>query len=216
MGEIYQCFLERLHSRWPGFLYAREEHLRQDGLCGEAAEKVTENILADLFAMALDWKLGDLNPQVGQANLLLTTFGLKRLVIGTKRPRALLWSRKAIDSAIDQVTRLAAQHSVKRIAVSDGFILYAADCENGSIKDRVFLRLDDKEAPDALWWLSVNGVYTRTPDGHDATIQLYHDDGSSDLEAGTTAGAEEEISDKKYKVTTRCFAYVRDPKNYKS
>lgn len=139
MGAIHQRFPERLQAGWPRFLRAREEHLPQDGRFGDAAEKVTENILADLFTMAMDWRPGELNHQIGYADLVLSTFGLKRLVIEAKRPHALLGSRYSINSAIDQVIRYAARQSVKRIAISDGSFLFAADYENGSAK-KVHLR----------------------------------------------------------------------------
>lgn len=58
---------------------------------GTAAEKVAENILEDLFTMALDWHLSEVNNQVGYADLVLTRLGVKHLIVEVKRPGALAW-----------------------------------------------------------------------------------------------------------------------------
>ena len=42
---------------------------------GTAAEKVVESILEDLFSDVLDWSIGEVNNQVGYAELLLTRLG---------------------------------------------------------------------------------------------------------------------------------------------
>lgn len=140
--------LERIRSTWGEFLKVRAEHLRADGRFGNAPEQVTENILRDLFSIVLDWQPGDLNHQVEYADFVLTTLGIKHLVIEAKRPRALAFSQPAIDSALGQARRYAARQLVDRIAISDGFMLYAADLENGQVKNRVFVRLDAELPPE--------------------------------------------------------------------
>lgn len=40
-------------------------------------------------------------------------------------------------------------------------MLYAADLEHGGLADRVLVSLEARERPEALWWLSVHGIYRR-------------------------------------------------------
>lgn len=85
----YQRGIERIRAAWPAFLAKRMERLEQQRRHGVAAEKVAENILEDLFTEVLDWTVGDLNNQVGYADLLLTRLGIKYLLVEVKRPGAL-------------------------------------------------------------------------------------------------------------------------------
>lgn len=141
----YRHCTERIHGNWPRFLEQRKERLTQQERHGTAAEKVAEDIVADLFTMVLDWTLCDLNNQVHYADLLLTRLGVKYLIIEAKRPGALAWNRRAVEAALEQARRYADEQKVKCIGVSDGLMLYAAEIHGGGIKDRVFASLMDPE-----------------------------------------------------------------------
>jgi hypothetical protein len=107
----------------------------------------------------LYWALGEINHQVEYADLVLTRQGIKQLVIEAKRPGALAWNRRAVEAALSQARRYADEQRVQRVAVSDGYMLYAADIEHGGLQDRVFIDLGAQDAQEALWWLSVQGMY---------------------------------------------------------
>ena len=98
----YRKCAARIRERWPGFLELRESRLAQEQRHGQAAEKVAENIAEDLFTGVLDWKISDLNNQIGYADIILTRLGIKYLVIEVKRPRALARRKTALDAALDQ------------------------------------------------------------------------------------------------------------------
>jgi hypothetical protein len=70
LASFLRC-IARISQAWPGFLGRRGGRLKERERHGVAAEKVTENILDDLFTNVLDWPLGDVNHQVGYADLLL-------------------------------------------------------------------------------------------------------------------------------------------------
>ncbi|HDO33573.1 MAG TPA: hypothetical protein ENH08_00440, partial [Chromatiales bacterium] len=108
----YRRGVERIHGTWRAFLDKRAERLEQQRRHGVAAERVAENILEDLFTQVLDWPLADLNNQVGYADLLLSSLGIKYLIIEVKRPGALAWNRRAVDRALDQALRYAAEQKV--------------------------------------------------------------------------------------------------------
>lgn len=147
----YQKTLQRIRSNWKEFLWRREERLRQRNRHGVAAEKVTENILEDLFTLVLDWSLGDLDYQVQYADLLLTSHSIKYLLLEAKRPNSLAWNRRAVESALDQAARYASEQKVRVIAVSDGIMLYAADTLHGGLQDRVFVSLECPDPQEDLW-----------------------------------------------------------------
>ncbi|MGA9098529.1 MAG: hypothetical protein WB392_06315 [Methanotrichaceae archaeon] len=204
----YRRCIERVNSAWPAFLKKRDERLVQHKRHDTAAEKVAENILEDFFTEVLDWSVSDINNQVDYADLLLTRLGIKYLLVEVKRPGSLAWNRRAVEAALDQASRYAAEQKVKCIAVSDGMMLYAANIEHGGLKDRVFLSLESAKPMDALWWLSVHGIYRPREDQEDASPRLLPD-------APEETGSEECSSDDallhpKYKVPARCFAYVGD------
>ena len=158
----YQRCVARVTGAWPAFVAQRSERLRQ-GLFGTPVEKVAENILEDLFTKVLDWDLGDVDLQVGRADIVLSELGIKRLVLEVKRPGSLAWHRHAVESALCQAMRYAAEQKVGSVAVSDGQLLYAADIAHGGLKDRLFVALDSPEPPLELWWLSVHGIYRACP-----------------------------------------------------
>jgi hypothetical protein len=117
----YRRCVERIQANWAPFQQKRKERLAQQERYGVAAEKVAENILEDLFTELLDWPVSGLSNQVGYADLVLTNLGAKYLVIEVKRPGALAWNRHAVDKALEQVRRYAAEQKVKLIFDSAHF-----------------------------------------------------------------------------------------------
>jgi len=212
----YRHCVERIRSNWPAFLERRRERLVQQERYGVAAEKVAENILEDLFTIVLDWPLSDVNNQVGYADLLLTRLGIKYLIVEVKRPGALAWNRRAVETALDQALRYADEQRVRCVGVSDGVMLYAGDIEHGGLKDRVFVSLENAEPQETLWWLSVHGIYRPREDARDATLRLLPEivpEKASDTEPLSDA-----LLHPKYKIPARCFAYVGhagDPNSWK-
>jgi hypothetical protein len=202
----YQRAIERIHCNWATFLAKRSERLKQQERHGVAAEKVTEGILEDLFTMVLDWTLGDLNNEVGYADILLTRLGIKYLVLEAKRPGALAWNRRAVEAALDQAMRYAGEQKVRCLGVSDGVMLYAADVQHGGLQDRVFVSLDAPEPQEQLWWLSVHGIYRPREDRKDAAFRLLPEDTVAPTRLPETA--QDELLHPKYKLPARCFAYV--------
>jgi hypothetical protein len=168
----YRHCTERIQNAWPDFLTEREQRLRQQRRLGEACEKVAENILEDLFTAVLDWPLADFNNQVEHADIVLTEHGIKRLVVEVKRPGSLAWSRKAVESALDQALRYAAEQRVKAVAISDGLMLYAADIADGGLRDRIFVSLAENQLPLDLWWMAVQGIWREREFNQGARLRL--------------------------------------------
>lgn len=198
----YRHCVDRIEANWPAFAARRRQHLRQ-GLFDSPVEKVAENILEDLFTMVLDWSLADVNLQVGRADVILSELGIKRLVLEVKRPGALLWHRRAVEDALDQARRYAAEQKVGAVAVSDAHMLYAADVVGGGLRDRVLVALDLDEAPKDLWWVSVHGIYRPGPTNATELTRL--------LDVTPVAASEarlEGLVHPKYQLPARCFAYV--------
>jgi len=205
LASYHHC-VERIGVGWTAFQETRLERLRERERFGHAAERATENILEDLFTGVLDWSLGDLNHQVGYADILLTRLGIKYLVVEAKRPGALAWNRRAVDAALDQAWRYAAEQKVRCVAVSDGVMLYAADVKANGLSPRVFCPLEHSEPQETLWWLSVHGIYRDRAEPADAILHLLpettvaerpHDDEASD-----------QLLHPKYGLPARCFGYV--------
>lgn len=198
----YQKTIKNIQKNWPNFLKKRAERLASLQEGRDVVERVAENIIEDLFTNVLDWKLSDLNNQMGKADFVLTHNGLKRLIIETKRPAKLIGNQKAIEQAIEQARRYAGEQNVSKIAISDGHMLYAADIINGGLQGRAFVTLDTAKAPEILWWLSVHGIYRdHDADDHLGARELPHTGGC----ALPTADA---ILHPKYKIPATCFAYV--------
>jgi len=209
----YRCCVDRIDASWPNFAAKRRKRLAQHDRHGGAAEKVAEDIVADLFTEVLDWTVADLNHQVGFADLLLSRLSVKYLLLEAKRPGSLAWNARAVHQALDQACRYAAEQHVRVVAVSDGVMLYAADVTNGGLQDRVFARLDADGPPAALWWLSVHGIYRDRPDRTDAALQQLSPASSGvDIENAATS-VEGELLHHKYQLPARCFAYVGDAAN---
>lgn len=158
----YRRCLRHMQAAWPAFQTRRAMRLRERLRYGHAAERATEEILEDLFTTVLDWSIGDLNHQVGHADLLLSRLGIKYLIVEAKRPGSLTWSRPAVNAALCQAWGYACDQRVQSIAISDGHMLYAADIEGGGLRDRAFVRLDCGVCETDLWWLSVDGIYRPT------------------------------------------------------
>jgi hypothetical protein len=203
--------VERIQANWPHFLAKRHERLAQQTRLGVASEKVAENILEDLFTLVLDWPLSDLNNQVACADLLLTRLGLKCLLLEVKRPGALAWSRRAVERALDQALRYAHEQKVRCVGISDGVMLYAADIYHGGLNGRVFVSLQDEEAPEELWWLSVDGIY-RPTEATDTILRPLPEDPES--AAPPAEPPEAVVVHPKYKIQACCFAYVGDANDY--
>jgi hypothetical protein len=205
LASFRHC-VDRIHAAWSEFLARCKERLAQQERHGVAAEKVAEDILADLFTIVLDWTLADLNNQVGYADLELTRLGIKYLIVEAKRPGALAWNRRAVEAALQQACRYADEQKVKCVGVSDGLMLYAADIAHGGLQDRVFVRLDFAEPPETLWWLSVQGIYRPRREHGDAILCLLPEvEPAPDLPSVTPAEA---LLHPKYRVPASCFAYV--------
>ena len=204
----YRNGADRIRQAWPGFLGRRTEWLRQQTRHGTAAEKVAENIVQDLLTNVLDWSRGDLNNQVRYSDLLLTQLGIGRLVVETKRPGALAGNRGALEAALEQARRYAAELRVGCVAVSDGTMFYAADVVHGGLRDRVFCRLDAaRPAVDELWWISVDGIYRSRPDSRAGPRPQ---PGKSGGFTGKPALVSDALLHPKYRLPSRCFAYVGD------
>lgn len=197
---------------WPAFLRQRQQRLAQQDRYGAAAEKVAEGILEDLFTQVLDWPVSALNFQVGYADLLLTSLSVKCLVVEVKRPGALVWNRRAVQAALDQACRYAAEQRVRSVAVSDGELLYAADVVNGGLRDRVAVRLREPQAPTQLWWLSQHGIY-RPVDPAPAGLPP-----AEPAPEVPPASDPDGVVHPKYRLPARCFGYVGradDPRTWK-
>jgi hypothetical protein len=207
----YQHGIERIRATWPAFLEKRRARLVQQSRHGVAAERVAENILEDLFTEVLDWRVADLNNQVGYADLLLTRLGIKYLLVEVKRPGSFAWHRRAVEAALDQAVRYASEQKVKCVAVSDGEMLYAADIEHGGLRDRIFVSLECIDPLECLWWLSEHGIYRPCELAEDAGLLLLSE--PTVQEARTVPTAEEPLLHHKYKIPARCFAYVGDASN---
>lgn len=204
----YQATIKQIQNNWPAFLKKRDSRLEQQRRYGSAAEKVAENILEDLFTEVLDWRLQDLNNQIDYADLILTSNGIKNLIIEAKRPGSLAWNQRAIELALDQALRYAAEQRVKRIAVSDGLMIYAADIESSGLRDRLFVSLASVEPPNDLWWLSQHGIYRPAESDTGTLLEcLPRQFGTDSVVPPIQDGA---LLHPKYKIPARCFAYVGD------
>lgn len=203
--STYQSTITRIRENWAGFRSKRDARLEQQKRHGTAAEKVAENILKDLFTEVLDWHLQDMNNQVEFADLILTSNGIKYLIIEAKRPGTLVWNQRAIEQALNQALRYAADQRVTRIAVSDGLMLYAADIDGTGLKDRLFVSLEARETPEVLWWLSQHGIYRPVETGTGTAPELLPRQFTSDaLEQPLFGG----MLHPKYQIPAHCFAYV--------
>jgi len=210
----YHRVLQRIRESWNAFSLKRAERLKQQDRPGIAAEKVTENILEDLFTTVLDWPLSDLNNQVQHSDLLLTSLGIKYLIIEAKRPGALAWNRRAVEAALNQAMRYASEQKVKCLGISDGVMLYTADLPCRGLQDRVFVSLDAAEPQEQLWWLSVHGIYRDRENRDDASLKLLPE--TAVYEADTNTITDDILLHPKYKLTAHCFAHIGNAADVKT
>ena len=202
----YTRCCERMAATWSEFRARRAQRLAQQVRHGVAAEKVAENIIEDLFTAVLDWQLSDLNNQLDYADLVLTSQGVKHLLVELKRPGALAWNRRAVEVALAQACRYAAEQKVKHVAISDGYLLYAAELAHGGTSDRVFVNLDSPEPDEQLFWLSVHGIYRPRPASESAALRLLCEP-EADV-CDTVEVDPDALVHPKYQVPAACFAYV--------
>jgi hypothetical protein len=202
--------VERLQTAWPAFLAKRAQRLEQQRRLGEACEKVAENILEDLFTSVLDWPLSDLNNQLKYADIVLTSLGIKHLLVEVKRPGSLAWNRRAVNSALDQAKRYADEQKVKTVAISDGEMLYAANIADGGLRDRIFVSLGTTEPPCDLWWLSVQGIWREVDLADRAQIHLLPEGPVLHAAFAETIGNPQILLHPKYHLPAYCFAYAGD------
>lgn len=214
----YRRCAERIRTAWPAFLARRAERLQPHPLLNNTPEKITETILEDLFTNVLDWSLSGFNPQVEFADIVLSDVGIRRLIVEAKRPNSLARNRLPIERAISQATRYADEQHVQRVAVSDGLMLYAADIENGGLRDRLFVSLAAEEPQLDLWWLSKHGIENvrELPQGSLLHLLL-----AESVVPVATADALPPDGDgllhPTYHLPARCFAYVgnhSDPRTW--
>ena len=193
-------------NNWKAFLENRKCRLDQINRNKTASEKITENILEDLFTKVLDWSLSDWNNQINRCDLGLTKGKIKYLLIEAKFPNS--FSNKSnIGKAFFQVMRYAKEQRVKKVAISDGYRLFIANlCENySSHQNCLEIFLDVEDFPEELWLLSVHGIYRELPEKtkKDSDIIGFFSDQHSLLHH-------------KYKLPYQCFAYVEDLENTRS
>jgi hypothetical protein len=86
----------------------------------------------------------------------------------------------------------------------------ATDIVNGGRRPGVFAPLDASDAPLALWWLSVQGIWRSRTDTSDALLREPAElPIASDLTSGDLA-TDARLLHPKYKIPCDCFAYVGD------
>lgn len=201
----YRHCVQKIRDAWPDFLIRRSDWLRQRVPNGANAEKVTENILGDLFSRVLDWPIAGIAYQVGRADIELTANGIKRIVLETKRPGAIVWTKAGVEKVMNQARGYADEQHVKTIVISEGAFLYAADIVHGGLRDRVFASLFGPEPPLDLWWLSVHGIYRERPDC-DGIVPTVPPLSVATLNNACNGGSE--LLHPKYAIPVNCFAYV--------
>ncbi len=220
----YQRCREQIGEAWEEFQGRRRERLQQRERYGHAAERVTENILEDLFTKVLDWPLADVNMQVGYADMLLTRLGVKHLIVEAKRPGALAGNPRAAEQALQQACGYAREQKVHNVAVSDGHVIYAAEVihdtaadGHGGLQPRCYATLDGEEpsrSAEELFWISRHGIYRPSQKRTQAPTLPADWEGAFGAE-GVLAVAEEPLHPK-YRLPARCFAYVGDEEDPKS
>jgi hypothetical protein len=87
-------------------------------------------------------------------------------------------------------------------------MLYAADVVHGGLRDRLFVSLDHDEPQEALWWLSVHGIYREPGEDAAATLQLLERPADADVVEPKGEEVAERLLHPKYHLPCHCFAYV--------
>jgi hypothetical protein len=207
LASYLRC-VERIRGSWSVFTQRRREQLAVRGRYGTVAERVTEEILRDLFTLVLDCPLSALNYQIDYADILLTDLGAKYLIVEAKRDGSLAWNERAVKMALNQAQGYAARQKVRCVGISDGVMLYAGDVVAGGLRDRAFVSLAAPDPPLDLWWISVHGIYRDRTDATDAGLRLLPEPpGQQPRELRWPAEA---LLHPKYGLPANCFAYVGD------
>lgn len=208
----YQKTIEQINANWIPFQKKRQDRLKQRERNGRAAEKVTEGILEDLLTLPLDWSVSDINYQIHYADMLVTELGIGKLLIEAKNPeKRLLWNKNALNKALDQAYKYATEQKVNCIGISDGHMLYVANIESGGLTDRVNISLSGNNPPEALFWISKNGIYRPVPKEERPVALPLADDGERTNEGTTFILTGNTLIHPKYKRPASCFAYVGNP-----
>lgn len=200
---MYHTCVDRLRTAWPQFLETRKDRLRH----GDESEKVAEAIIEDLLTGVLDWEKGDLAYQLEYADIVLSQNLQKHLVIEVKKPGTLRLGRQSLAAALEQARRYAAAQHINRVAVTDGCIFYAADINSGGLQHRVAVNLGRAAPPEALWWISVHGVYRPFEGTVEMDAVLTDDSPAAQVPALPENSA---LLHPKYKLPVHCFAWVGD------
>lgn len=188
-------------EKWVQFLERRQKRLLQLNRPEGGAEKITEGILEDLFSMVLNWSISDLNWQMGRCDLVLTQMGIKYLLLEAKYPNHFS-SKSNREKALNQVLGYAKEQKVKKIAVSDGYMLLIAELdEQGAIEKYLEISLDAPDFSEELWFLSIHGIYRSIPRKTDIAYPRFQNDG---------------LLHHKYELPIDCFAYVGDKDDTKT
>lgn len=207
LGLRQRC-CDGISESWPAFLQARRQHLLQGQRFGRVPERATEEILRELFTSVLDWPPEHVNWQVQRADIVLTSPGVKWLVVEAKRPGKLTWNEQAVHAALGQARRYAAEQHVRCVAVSDGDMLYAADVVHGGLRPRLLVSLAGDPAPEELWWISMHGIYRDRPDGERNGYRPLPVTPEPERAGADAPSAE--ILHPRYQRPARCFGYVGD------
>ncbi|NGX64067.1 MAG: hypothetical protein KR126chlam6_01491 [Candidatus Anoxychlamydiales bacterium] len=190
-------------NNWKAFLENRKHRLFQMQREGGGSEKITENILEDLFTKVLGWPLSNWNNLINRCDLVLTNNGIKYLLIEAKYP-CHFSNKSNIQKAFAQVMRYAKEQQVCKVAISDGYRLYMANlCENyNNIQNCLEIFLDIENFPEELWLLSIHGIYREIPERKEKESYLI-----------SNFSNETFLLHHKYKISAQCFAYVGDLNN---
>jgi len=198
--------VERVHASWTRFVEKLAERKARQERSSEAPEESVEGVLEDLFVNVLDWSPSDVHRLEGEEGLLVSRSGAGGLIVAVRRPGALIWYRRTVEAALQQVRRQADEKGVKSIAVSDGVMLYAADIEDDQLRDRVFVYLGSSAPQTDLRWLSVHGLSRPRTGGQGVAPRLLPEMASTSASRTSAHGGL--ISHPRYGLPARCFAYV--------
>ncbi len=207
----FHNFIGMISDTWPAFLQKRQLRLVQQERNSTASEKVAENIVEDFFTTALDWSVSDINNQLQYADIVLTSHGIKRMVVEVKRPGSLRWEHlPSVEQALSQARRYADEQRVRTVAVSDGTLFYAADILDGGLQHRARFSLDMPTYSRDAWWVSIDGIYRPS-----VPLDVEKRDSEQGVVADTANGEQEPTTCEAllhpvYKVPVDCFAYVED------
>lgn len=196
----HKKLLERAKANWLNFQEIRRQRLAQMRLRDGGAEKITEIILDALFTIVLDWPIANIDYQSGRCDMVLVNQGIKWLIVEAKYPGSFQNNSSKMQQALDQVYKYSETHNVRRVAVCDGYRLYAIDLFPGKFYKRVDVFLDGT-FPEELWLLSTHGIYRPVDCEEEKSIQFL---------------LSNDKLHPKYKLPASCFAYVKNPNDPKT